>query len=116
MSQQIGNLSSTERAVSGLFGLSFALLASRRGHPLWRMLTGAAAATLLVRSYTGNCAIKAALKRQTSRPHDAAVDESVEGSFPASDPPASHLADEPPVNAQAKWEAARAAQQAESTP
>jgi hypothetical protein len=38
-----------------------------------------------------------------------AVDESVDESFPASDPPASRLPDEPPVNAKAKWEAAAAA-------
>jgi hypothetical protein len=113
MSQQTGNLSSTERVVSALFGLSFALLASRRGHPVWRILTGAAGATLLVRSYTGNCAIKAALMGQAPLRYDRAVDESVEGSFPASDPPASRLADIPPVNAEAKWQAARAAQQAD---
>jgi hypothetical protein len=111
MSEQTGNLSSTERAVSALFGLSFALLALRRGHPVWRVLTGAAGAALLVRSYTGHSAIKAALLRQASLRYDNAVDESGMGSFPASDPPASRLADEPPVNAAAKWEAARAAQQ-----
>lgn len=38
-----------------------------------------------------------------------AVDESVDESFPASDPPASRLPDEPPVNAEAKWRAAAAA-------
>lgn len=36
----------------------------------------------------------------------AAVDESSKQSFPASDPPASHTPDEPPVNADAKWQAA----------
>jgi hypothetical protein len=35
-----------------------------------------------------------------------AVDESVQQSFPASDPPASRLPDEPPVNADEKWAAA----------
>jgi hypothetical protein len=39
----------------------------------------------------------------------AQVDESVRESFPASDPPASRLPDEPPANAEAKWAAARAA-------
>lgn len=34
------------------------------------------------------------------------VDDSLKGSFPASDPSASHLPDEPPANAEAKWEAA----------
>jgi Protein of unknown function (DUF2934) len=35
-----------------------------------------------------------------------AVDESVQQSFPASDPPASRIPDEPPVNAGEKWAAA----------
>jgi hypothetical protein len=35
-----------------------------------------------------------------------AVDDSIKQSFPASDPPASRIPDEPPVNAEAKWEAA----------
>ena len=39
---------------------------------------------------------------------DQKVDESSDESFPASDPPASHLKDEPPANSQAKWDAARA--------
>ena len=34
-----------------------------------------------------------------------AVDESVQGTFPASDPPASRIPDEPPVNAEEKWAA-----------
>jgi len=38
-----------------------------------------------------------------------AIDESVVESFPASDPPASHLPDIPPSNADAKWAAAKAA-------
>ena len=35
-----------------------------------------------------------------------AVDQSIKESFPASDPPASRIPDKPPVNADAKWEAA----------
>ena len=38
-----------------------------------------------------------------------AVDRASMESFPASDPPASHLADEPPVNAEAKFAASRTA-------
>ena len=34
-----------------------------------------------------------------------AVDDSIKGSFPASDPPASRIPDVPPANAEAKWEA-----------
>ncbi len=35
-----------------------------------------------------------------------AIDSSLQETFPASDPPASHLPDEPPANAGAKWKAA----------
>jgi hypothetical protein len=34
------------------------------------------------------------------------VDEALMESFPASDPPAVHVSDRPPANAQAKWDAA----------
>ncbi len=36
------------------------------------------------------------------------VDDALKDSYPASDPPATHLPDEPPANAEAKWEAAAA--------
>ena len=41
-------------------------------------------------------------------------DKAVENTFPASDPPASQLPDEPPANASAKWEAERAAKRRET--
>jgi hypothetical protein len=45
--------------------------------------------------------------QSTARPAKSeAVDESLEGTFPASDPPASHAPDKPPANADAKWKAA----------
>jgi hypothetical protein len=54
------------------------------------------------------------------QPGPGGVDESVKESFPASDPPSSHLPDEPPVNADAKWaaaaEAAAEAQRMEAEP
>jgi hypothetical protein len=37
-----------------------------------------------------------------------AIDRSLQETFPASDPPASHRPDEPPANADAKWKAAGA--------
>jgi hypothetical protein len=47
--------------------------------------------------------------QSTARPAKSeAVDESLEGTFPASDPPASHAPDKPPANADAKWKAAAA--------
>jgi hypothetical protein len=136
MTQLPGNLSATERSVSAFLGLSLATLAVRGGHPLVRALSGVASAALLARWYAGHCAVKAAVtgqgtfgegvadqwermwppqgstERDTAAPtiardHSDAIDEAVNDSFPASDPPASHIPDEPPVNAEAKWEAAR---------
>jgi len=44
-----------------------------------------------------------------ARPRSSeAVDDSLKSTFPASDPPASHLPDVPPANAAAKWKAAEA--------
>jgi hypothetical protein len=40
---------------------------------------------------------------------EASIDGSEIASFPASDPPASHGADNPPSNAGAKWKVARTA-------
>jgi hypothetical protein len=37
-----------------------------------------------------------------------AVDDGLKDTFPASDPPASHLPDEPPANVESKWAAAGA--------
>ena len=138
MTHQSGNLSNTERTVSTLLGSALALVAARRGSPIIRALAGTASAALLARAYAGHCALKAALTGQTSltggmadqwrrmsgdgmsgtprsdtlarAARSDAIDESVDQSFPASDPPASHLPDEPPVNAEAKWRAARAAE------
>jgi Protein of unknown function (DUF2892) len=133
MTQQSGNLSNTERTVSTLLGTALALVAARRGNPIIRALSGTASAALLARAYAGHCGMKAALTGQTSlaggiadqwqrmsgagrsdastrAAQSDAIDESVDQSFPASDPPASHLPDEPPVNAEAKWRAARAAE------
>jgi hypothetical protein len=101
------SLDSTDRTVSALFGLSFSILALRRGHPLWRVVCGVAGTALLVRSVSDNSLQPGAAGEVGLD----AVDESVNDSFPASDPPASRLADEPPANAEAKWDAVRAAKQ-----
>ena len=129
MTRQTGNLSGAERTLSALVGLSFSMAALRGGSPLMRLLNGLTGAALLARSYAGHCAVKAALSGESSfglrprtretdngsdrqRPPGStsdAVDTAVNDSYPASDPPASRLPDEPPINAEAKWEAARGA-------
>lgn len=132
MTQANGNLSSGERTVSAILGVAFSLLALRRGGGVGRAVAGAAGAALLARSFAGHCAVKAAVTGESSfgegvaeqwrhmrekggglaedlQEMSARLDEAVEESFPASDPPAVHLSDEPPVNADEKWAAARAA-------
>jgi len=56
--------------------------------------------------------LEAEKQLQASRParprSSEAIDDSLKATFPASDPPASHLPDVPPANAAAKWEAAEA--------
>lgn len=117
MATQSQNLSEFERTMSALVGLSLSCLALRGSSTLAaRALSGVLGAGLLIRATTGRCAVKAALLGEGVRletiaepPHSARVDEGLEGTFPASDPPASRLPDEPPSNAEDKWAAARAA-------
>jgi hypothetical protein len=132
-----GNLGSGERVVSAILGAAFSLLALRRGDGVTRAVAGVTGAALLARSFAGHCAVKAAMTGESSLSEGVAeqwrhmrqksddltrnveiglemmsarVDEAVEESFPASDPPAVHLRDDPPVNADDKWAAARAAE------
>jgi hypothetical protein len=138
MTAHHGNLSSSERTTSTLLGAGFSLIALSRLPLGIRLLSGILAGGLFARAAAGHCAVKSALSGDTtlaqglrdqwesasSRPrirehglpgsplhrqNSQAVDQSVEESFPASDPPASRLPDEPPANAEAKWAAARAA-------
>ena len=131
MATQSQNLSEFERALSGLVGASLSILALRSSSTLAaRAVSGLIGTGLLIRAATGRCAVKAALLGEGVRletiaeppasnhvsTHSARVDEGLEGTFPASDPPASRLPDEPPRNADAKWAAARAAEQASQDP
>lgn len=43
---------------------------------------------------------------RSARSEDAKIEGASKDSFPASDPPASHIPDTPPSNADEKWEAA----------
>jgi hypothetical protein len=118
MTEPSGNLSGSERTFSALIGLSVAVFALRRGSPWVRALSGVTSAALLARAATGHCGVKSALTeagRQLKMRSESNVsgaddvDAAVNDSFPASDPPASHLPDVPPSNAAAKWAAAQAA-------
>jgi hypothetical protein len=141
MAPQYGNLSSVERNTSALLGVGFAVVALSRGSAVLRALCGILAGGLLSRASAGHCGVKSALtgtstlrdgmrdqwrgmaNEPLARAHglagsplrhtkSEAVDQSIDESFPASDPPASRLPDDPPANAEAKWAAARAAGEA----
>ena len=51
-------------------------------------------------------AVAPRITRATESTASNAIDSSLKATFPASDPPASQRADEPPANADAKWKAA----------
>ena len=128
---RLQNLSTAERGISGTLGtVALSAVALRRAHPVIRVGMALLGLGLLARAVAGHCAVKAALSGKRSwgdaltdqwqatkggrRGHDrapgeSAVDDSIEGTFPASDPPASRLPDEPPSNAEDKWAASRAA-------
>ncbi len=125
------NLSTAERGISGTLGtVALSAVALRRAHPVIRVGMALLGLGLLARALVGRCAVKAALSgerpwgdaltdpRQATKggrgdrdlaPGESALDESIEGSFPVSDPPGSRLPDEPPSNAEDKWQASRAA-------
>ena len=138
MGVQHGNLSSMERTASALAGVGLTLLALSRGPTVVRTVSGILAGGLFARAAAGHCAVKSALTGDAtlrdairdqwhgvanSRTHGLpgsplhrdksdAVDQAGADSFPASDPPASRLIDEPPTNAKTQWAAARAADKA----
>ncbi len=125
------NLSAAERGISGTLGAAaLSTVALRRAHPAIRVGAALLGLGLLARALAGHCAVKATLRGESSlgdalkdqwratrslrrnNDHasgDSRVDESLEGTFPASDPPASRIPDEPPSNADEKWRAARMA-------
>jgi hypothetical protein len=138
MAQQSGNLSGMERGISSLLGVSLMTLAWRHGNSAVRLLCGLAGSASLARAYAGHCGVKAAVMGQGSLKEGMsdqwkrmvptgggpardgtasvrtdscsadAIDSTGSDSFPASDPPASRLPDEPPINAEAQWAAANA--------
>jgi hypothetical protein len=61
-----GNLGLGERAVSAVLGVALSMLAAGRRSTILRILAGVAGASLLARSVAGHCAMKAALKGESS--------------------------------------------------
>lgn len=136
MREQMGNLSAGERLLSAAIGIALPALLLRGRHTLVRALAAPLAGAFVARAVAGHCGVKSAMSGYSSlleglldqwrcmvsagsakthglpgspryRKMSREIDEAVEESFPASDPPASRLPDEPPANASAKWEAAR---------
>jgi len=101
MSRTVPELSSLDRAISAVFGASLGLVALTSRNTLFRAIAAVAGSGLLLR---------AAMSRSspdTPATQHTGLDDALADTFPASDPPASHLPDVPPSNAEAKWEAHR---------
>jgi hypothetical protein len=100
MNRIAADLSNFDRTIYAVFGTSLGLVAlAVRGKPLLRAVALVAGAALLLRASVGPTA-----SDDTSH---SSLDDALADSFPASDPPASRMADEPASNAAAKWEAHR---------
>ncbi len=65
-SEQGGNLSGTERAVSAGIGTGISLLVLRSGSPILRALAAVTGLALLARAAAGHCAVKAAVTGESS--------------------------------------------------
>jgi uncharacterized membrane protein len=109
MAEYAREVSNAERGICALLGAAFSILALQRGSFLARSVTGMLGAALLVRAATGQPLLQPLYARRAAhRAFSDAIDTSVDHSFPASDPPASRIPDDPPANAEAKWAAHRA--------
>lgn len=65
-SEQRGNLSGTERAVSAGIGTGLSLLVLRSGSPILRALAAVGGLALLARATAGHCAVKAAITGEST--------------------------------------------------
>src|SRR5438128_240317 len=66
MNSSRGNLETGERVASAVLGVALSMLATRAGGPLMRIGVGTAALGLFARAFAGHCAMKAALKHESS--------------------------------------------------
>lgn len=91
-------------ALCGVYGSSLGLIALMSRNPTFRAVTALAGAALLLCAAMGRDS-----RGATSRVRATQMDEALEDTFPASDPPTWRSPDVPPSNAEAKWRAHREA-------
>lgn len=96
--------SNFNNALCVVYGSSLGLIALMGRNPTLRAVAALAGAGLLLCSAASGKA-----RRATSRVRARHVDEALEDTFPASDPPTWRSPDVPPSNAEAKWQAYREA-------
>lgn len=96
------NYSNYNGALYTVYGSSLGLIALLGRNPMFRVVTALAGAGLLFCAALGRKGSR--LATQTRSRH---LDEALEDSFPASDPPTWRSPDVPPSNAEAKWQAHR---------
>jgi hypothetical protein len=66
MMQSRGNLETGERVASAVLGVALSLLAARAGGPVMKIAAGTTALALFGRALGGHCAMKAALKHEST--------------------------------------------------
>lgn len=102
MSRGNENYSNSNSALYTVYGSSLGLIALLGRNSKLRAVTALAGAGLLL------CATMSRKgDRVATRTRSRHMDEALEQSFPASDPPAWSSPDVPPSNAEAKWKAHR---------
>jgi len=101
MSRTTTDRSNLDRATYAVFGASLGLIALTSRNSVFRVIAAATGLALVLRATASHEASRLAAVRSQG------VDDTLADTFPASDPPASHLPDVPPSNAEAKWEAHR---------
>jgi len=100
MSRSGEHYSNYSGALCTVYGSSLGLIALLGRNSRWRVVTALAGAGLLF------CAAMSRKgKRLATQTRSRHLDEALEQSFPASDPPSSHSPDLPPSNAEARWKA-----------
>lgn len=100
MSRSNADDSNYNSALCAVYGSSLGLIALLGRNFNFRAMSALAGAGLLLCA-----AVSRKSPRVAARTRSRRMDEALEQSFPASDPPASRLPDVPPSNAEAKWKA-----------